>query len=277
MKNTLFILAFLALTYVGCEQEDITLDDNTQEKIILEIESRSGTEEKTLARLDKKSHFIQDEQEEGITETASFFNQRYCEVILANINLMTGISLEAYNTYGCNTCPEEEWNALNTSDLKKEFHSPYVRLNGPRYWLMDSISSPTITNSCDVSFGELEMSFVASIPITLEDLTTDIAYKMNTVERNTAYYYNKGRKVYILEDPSEKYFIMQSYSQKVDANLQLEELETLGDRLNLPTEWSYKTIVLKHDLILQTQNDEAKLIADDLENAYQYLPDGLLY
>lgn len=212
--------------------------------------------------------------EEEVTQTGPFFNQRYCEVLLAEVDQGTGISLEAYNTVGCNSCPEEEWSNLNADTLQKELGSPYVRLNGPRHWVLDSISSPTITNSCDASFGGIEMSLVASIPIVLSDLSTEIAYEVNVVERNTAYYYYKGRQVYILEDPSGKCFIMQSYSQNIDTNLQLEELETLGNRLNLPAGWSYKAVLLEDDFILETQDGLAELVSDELENAYQYLNDG---
>ena len=214
--------------------------------------------------------------QEEVPTAGPFYNQRYCEVLLAKIDPGTDISMEAYNTVGCNTCPEEEWSALNTDSIQEQYSSPYARLNGPRYWVLDSISSPTITASCDVLFGEIEMSLVASIPITLDVLSDEIAYTVNTVERNTAWYYYKGQRVYILENPSGKCFIMQSYSQKIDNNLQLEDLETLGNRLNLPSGWSYKIVILEDDFILESQNGEAELVSDDLENAYQYLNQGCL-
>ena len=216
-----------------------------------------------------------DPQEELI-QTGPLFNQRYCEVLAAKIDTGTGISLEAYNTVGCSTCPEEEWNTLDTDTLKDALGSPYVRLNGPRHWVLDSIYSSTTTSSCDHSFGGLEMSLVASIPITLDDLTSEIAYQVNTVERNTEWHYFKGRLVYVLEDPSGKCFIMQSYSQKIDTNLQLEELKTLGTRLNLPAGWSYRTVLLRDDFVLESQEGFAELVSDELENAYQYLHEGCL-
>jgi len=209
-------------------------------------------------------------------QTGPLFNERYCEVLLATIDSGTGISLEAYNTVGCNSCPEDEWDALNVDTLQEEHTAPFVRLNGPRYWVLDSIFSSTTTASCDQSFGELEMSLVATIPIALEDITTEIAYKVNTVARNTVWHYFKGRQVYILEDPSGVCFIMQSYSQKIDNNLQLEDLEALGNRLNLPAGWSYRTIVLEEDFMLESQDGFADLVSDELENAYQYLHEGCL-
>ncbi len=219
---------------------------------------------------------ITDVLQEEVFVSGPFYNQRYCEVLLAKIDQGAGISMDAYNTVGCNSCIEEEWSTLNTDTVQDEYDSPYARLNGPRYWVLDSISSPTITSSCDVLFGEIEMSLVASIPISLDMLTDEVAYTVNTVERNTAWYYYKGQQVYILEDPSGKCFIMQSYSQKIDTNLQLEDLETLGSRLDLPSGWSYEMVILEDDFILESQNGEAELMSDDLENAYQYLNEGCL-
>ncbi|MEL7377919.1 MAG: hypothetical protein AAFN65_13285, partial [Bacteroidota bacterium] len=262
------------------------------------IDNVPGTQGKPHTRLDEASHFLQDDQGAEIamrllefyggnyeggnfgtdaeSSTGPFYNQRYCEVLLANLNAGNGVTLDAYNTVGCNTCLEEEWNPLDTDAIKEAYNSPFARLNGPRHWVLDSISSPTITNSCDVLFGEIEMSLVASIPISLDMLNDETAYTVNTVERNTAWYYYKGQQVYILEDPSGKCFIMQSYSQKIDNNLQLEDLETLGSRLNLPSGWSYKLVILEDDFILESQNGEAELVSDDLENAYQYLNEGCL-
>jgi len=214
--------------------------------------------------------------QEEVFVTGPFYNQRYCEVLLAKIDLGTGTSMEAYNTVGCNSCPEEDWNTINTDTIQEEYNSPYARLNGPRYWVLDSISSPTITTNCEIIFGEIEMSLVASIPISLDMISDEIAYTVNAVERNTVWYYYKGQQVYMLEDPSGKCFIMQSYSQKIDTNLQLEELETLGSRLNLPAGWSYKAVIIEEDFALETQNGLAELVSDELENAYQYVNGGCL-
>lgn len=51
---------------------------------------------------------------------------------------------------------------------------------------------------------------------------------------------------------------MQSYSQKVDASLGLEDLEALGQRLDLPARWSYRAITLDTDFALEAPNGEAQ-------------------
>ena len=214
--------------------------------------------------------------EEPIVQTGYLHNLRYCEVLVTDFGFSAS-SLEVFNTTNCNTCPEAEWNALDADSLQAALQSPFVRLNGPRHWLLDSIASSSIKTACDTSFGGIDMSFVASIPLTEEVLlSAQGGYSASFVERNTVYYFYKGKSVYILEDPSGKCYIMQSYSQNIDTNLQLEDLKFLGSRLNLPSGWSFRTTILTNDFILESQNGLAELVSDDLENAYQYLHNGCL-
>ena len=193
--------------------------------------------------------------------------------MLTRINQGFDISLEVYNTINYNECPEGDWESLDVNQIEDEFQTPFARLNGPRYTIMDSISSPDIITDCSLFFGGLDMSLVAILDVSLTDInpTTDLSYVITTVERNTVWYYYKGQKVYILESPSGDYFIMQSYSQMVGSNLQLNELEALGSRLTLPSGWSFKSTVLGNDYELGTQNGQTQVITDDLENTYQFM------
>lgn len=204
------------------------------------------------------------------------FNARYCEVLVARASPPAGFSIEAYNTVGCNACPDEDWAALDADALGQELASVYVRLNGPRHWLLDSISSSTTSSTCDAVFGGIEMSLVAEIPVSLGDLSADLTYTVNSVSRDTVWHYNAGRQLFVLEDPSGRCFAMQSYSQKVDASLGLDDLEALGQRLDLPAGWSYRAITLDTDFALEAPDGEAQLVADELENAYQLLHEGCL-
>ena len=204
------------------------------------------------------------------------FNARYCEVLVARAAPSDGLAIEAYNTVGCNACPEEEWAALDPDALGEDLASVYVRLNGPRYWLLDRISSSTTSSTCDAVFGGIEMSLVAEIPIALGDLSADLTYTVNSVSRDTVWHYNAGRQLFVLEDPSGRCFAMQSYSQKVDVTLALQDLESLGERLDLPADWSYRVVTLDTDFALEAPNGEAQLVADELENAYQLLHEGCL-
>ena len=62
------------------------------------------------------------------------------------------------------------------------------------------------------------------------------AYKPTQVHRKSVMTFEKGKPVYILEDPSGMPWVMQAYSQIVDPNLTYAQLAKLGDKLKLAPE-----------------------------------------
>ena len=65
---------------------------------------------------------------------------------------------------------------------------------------------------------------------------------------------------------------MQSFSRIVDADLQLHDLVSLGERLVLPPGWRFTTRILQEPLRLPTVEGVAEVVRDDLANTYQLLP-----
>jgi hypothetical protein len=57
-------------------------------------------------------------------------------------------------------------------------------------------------------------------------------------------------------------------AQFVDESLTLDDLPTLGSRLELPEGWAYQARTLDADLVL-IADGEATVIQDDLSNTYQ--------
>jgi hypothetical protein len=82
-----------------------------------------------------------------------------------------------------------------------------------------------------------------------------------------------GSQVYELVSPDGDIYRMQSYSHEVDPTLTIDDLETLGDRLDLPEGWSFQTRILEEDSFL-TADGIAYLVSDELNNAYQLITDG---
>jgi hypothetical protein len=74
--------------------------------------------------------------------------------------------------------------------------------------------------------------------------------------------------VYELTSPKGDVYRMQSYSQIVDQTLTIEDLETLGDRLDLPEGWSYQARVLTADSALVVEG-VTYVINDEFLNTYQ--------
>ena len=81
--------------------------------------------------------------------------------------------------------------------------------------------------------------------------------------------FNRGREVYELVAPTGSVYVMQSCSQKVDPNLTVERLPTLGEQL--PDGWQYRARTLGQDLVVRAQRgqDEAHIVLDEFENNYQ--------
>lgn len=54
-------------------------------------------------------------------------------------------------------------------------------------------------------------------------------------------------------NPAGHVYIMQSASRHVDADLTLDKLPTLGQRLQLPEGWEYRTPTLDKDLVVRAR------------------------
>jgi hypothetical protein len=208
------------------------------------------------------------------------YDYRYCEVLLGTVE-SDSIHAEVYSTMGLNSCPQEQWEALDKAAIASEYGVDVVGLNGPRFWVLDMI---TLTNgwkpggnseneaSSTVFFGEIEMRLVATIFLPLDLETNGIPYQVNKVNRDTIFHYWPGRQVYELQDPDGRRYIMQSFSRMVDSDLQLSDLADLGDRLDLPPGWTFSTWTLKTYFRLPCVNGVAEIITDNLTNTYQYIP-----
>ena len=196
-------------------------------------------------------------------------NSRYCEIIPI-FRTGTNFEIPVFNTAGLNNCPIGLWSRQNAKSIAASFGAFMVKLNGPRYWMMDAIKAAGVTKSGRVvEFNGLQLRERASIKVSLVNiLNIQRPYQVNSVDRSTTFSYLKGRKVYELTSASGEIFRMQSYSQIVDQDLKIEDLDRLGERLSLPKGWSYKMRVLDKDSLLKADG-VAYVLQDDLQNSYQ--------
>ncbi len=91
---------------------------------------------------------------------------------------------------------------------------------------------------------------------------------MNKVNRRTVFVFGAGRPVFELVDPHGQRWVMQSWSQTVDPTLSLADLPTLGERLQLPDGWSFRTSTLSSPLSIDTTTEDAHVTQDNLGNTY---------
>lgn len=197
---------------------------------------------------------------------------RYCEVIIAE-NRWT---LLVYNSIGLNDCPEQSWKKINTESVQKETASSWVHLNGPRYWVIDSMKKAALINHKQRSFGKITMREAGMLHLSLSDILHGTQpYLTHTVHRKTTWVFKADKPVYEIINNKGQVFVMQSYS--VQHVHQTEaSLANLGKKLSLPAGWRFRTGTLKQDQELPTVDNKAVVIQDNYSNTYQLAPHDFL-
>jgi len=245
----LLILASCSLVVAGCEKDEPI------------AETEPEVEEPVVVAVDNHG---------------PLYNYRYCEVLLAEFEGLS-LGVDVYNSMSCNRCAQDLWSELDTDALQEETGALLAILNGPRYWVLDSMTGTVGSNNCEYGFGGIDMTLVASIPLNVGDLQNiGQEYTPQYVNRTTVFYFNADTQVYLLQSPTGECYVMQSYSRMDDPDLRLEDLELLGNRLDLPEGWSFKTTVLENDFQLPSENGVATVIQDNLSNTYQNIPGDCL-
>ena len=193
-----------------------------------------------------------------------FFGKRYGEVLLVTVG-ESGPEAAVYNTFPLNDCPAQLWDKLDAEALAKENGAVAALLNGPRYWLMSSIDKVATGPQETRTFGGIEMIRQATVQLASQN---PAPYSVNKVARHTVFHFDAGRPVFELVAPDGQRWVMQTWSQIVDAQLGLQDLPGLGRRLNLPEGWRYETRVLTTRLSVDTSTQDAHVMQDDLTNTY---------
>ncbi|BCA93788.1 hypothetical protein TUM19329_01490 [Legionella antarctica] len=198
--------------------------------------------------------------------------KRYCEIILSK--KITHYVI--YNTLGLNNCPANLWDKLTVAQVKQETDFSFVHLNGPRFWVVDGFNHSNRINPVMKTIQGLSMREAGELNIRWADLLkSSFPYYQHAVTRHTNWFYDSGKPVYELIDTHGEVFVMQSYSTQ--KSLQTEQsLTKLGTTLKLPKGWIFKTGILKKAESIQTVNNLAIIVQDNLENTYQKASHDLL-
>lgn len=199
-----------------------------------------------------------------VTLTAGVFGKRYGEVLLVH-NGKSGPEATVYNTFPLNDCPAELWQKLDPQAIAAENGAMAALLNGPRYWLMDSIGKSGRDALERKAFGNIEMLRQATVVLASMNPSP---YSVNRVNRKAVFIFDAGREVYELIDPEGQHWVMQTFSQTVDPSLSQSDLPGLAKRLSLPTGWTFQPRRLASALRIDTTTQDACVTQDDLANSY---------
>jgi hypothetical protein len=172
-----------------------------------------------------------------------------------------------YGTQLLNDCPQELWEALAPEGIAEELGALFVKLNGPRYWMLDGLGSkgkpiePVLHE-----FNGLLMRRIAVLALGTNP--AQVPYVVREVDRRVTMFFDPGSTIHELIDAQGFPYVMQAYCTGVDTTLNESCLAGLGERLTLPTGWTFQTRVLQEELIVDTSQSVARVLQDELENTY---------
>jgi hypothetical protein len=192
--------------------------------------------------------------------------QRYGEVLAVFARHDT-LEAEVYGTQMLNDCPAELWDTLDGPTIAQEMGALFVKLNGPREWVLDGLGGkqdpvePVLRD-----FNGLVMRRIAVLR--LGDNPAATPYTERRVDRRVLFYWDAGKPVFELIAANGTVYVMQALCQGVDATMSHDSLATLGERLALPEGWSYRTRILDEELVVDTTGQDAIVLQDEFENSY---------
>lgn len=178
-----------------------------------------------------------------------------------------GLHAEVYGTQMLNDCPQELWEKLDAAVIAKEMGAVFVKLNGPRQWVLDGLGTKVAPVEPVLrEFGGIMFRRIATLH--LGDKPGAGAYTENKVNRGAVFYWDAGKPVFELVNPAGEAYVMQALCVGVDPTMSQESLPTLGARLAVPQGWSYRMRVLTEELVVDTTSTIATVLQDEFENSY---------
>jgi hypothetical protein len=191
---------------------------------------------------------------------------RYGEV-LAVFAREGGLQAEVYGTQMLNDCPQELWGTLDAQAIATEMGAVFVKLNGPRHWVLDGFGTKVaVIEPVLRDFNGLTTRRIATV--NLGGSPGPLPYTERHVNRGAVFFWDAGKPVYELVPPDGNAYVMQAYCIGVDPDLTEDRLPALGDRLALPDGWTYRTRILDEEMVVDTTAGVATVLQDELENTY---------
>ena len=186
---------------------------------------------------------------------------RYCEILFQFED-----RTEVWGTQGLNRCPADEWDQIDFDELRESSGAVNLIQNGPRYFVVNSSEGMNLPEENTKYFGNLEMRKLA----TVDQIDASKSYTEVVVIRDNTWKFDKDNEIYVLSDPSGNKYVMQSFSQILDKDLEESDLSDLRHKIDLPSGWKYEVEILDENLFVHA-NGNAIVIQDNLFNTYQKL------
>lgn len=201
-------------------------------------------------------------------QLANQYGARYCEVLTVKLSA-TNTTAEVWGTQGLSDCPQAGFATIDPAAAAAAHDATTAIVNGPRYWVLDDVVANAISGSGEVErFGGLQMRSIATVDLG-KGVPDRSPYRGVSVNRDTEFSFDAGRRVYELTASDGSVYVMQSYSIQVEPTLTIDALTSLGDRLQVPAGWAFSSRILDERLVVEDIDGVATVIQDELQNSYQ--------
>lgn len=215
----------------------------------------------------RKEHLVPGKQ---IHMTKQGDNFVFCEVALITGTSKENAIADFYNSTGTDICTPERFAGLDEKKIKDESGARSVFLNPSRTWMFDKFD--VYEDGIERTFGGIKMTWMGVVPVEqLEKGVTMGHYVPGYIFRDNQYTFNKGTEVYLLDAPDGEVFVMQSFTNFVQKEVDINHVKDLGRLLKMPPGWKFRAVVLDRELLVNQKrtNNLAHVFQDDLKNAYQ--------
>jgi hypothetical protein len=205
----------------------------------------------------------------------------YCEIWLFRLTPDATVAGVYYNTSALNnaadvsnTCPGAMWDKVTVPSLEAQFDVLAAYKNGPRGWTMDHITLPVGPVE---SFNGVEARWMGEghLPKGVSLASAHMnPYQPLQSHRKSSMTFEKGKPVFILDDPQGTPWVMQAFGQLVDKTLTYDGLKDLAAKLKPAAGWKYRVAVLDRDLTISTPQGYNWIVQDELQNTYDACKEG---
>jgi hypothetical protein len=183
--------------------------------------------------------------------------------------------VSVYNTTGQNagedtrdSAPKSFAEHVDPRRIAKQYHAVLAAVSLPRTWtidwFVDRVGAVRNFDGLDAAWMGNGQAPEAS----LAGKQPSSVYHPRPVARTSILGFKKGSKVYLLDDPKGRTWVMVASTAKDSSGASLDALDDLGDQLKLPPGWKFRTLTLDKELVLEPKSGASEYVEDDKGDVY---------
>ncbi len=220
---------------------------------------------------------------------------RYLEIDLFAKDALKKIPyVSVYNTTGQNggddtrdSAPEPLVQKLDPAKIAKQYQALRVTTTPPLIWtidwLADRVGAVRTFDGLDAAWmgnSQAPASKLVALPAVkpragkLSPKPVAEGYRPGFVARTSIEGFKKGSKVYLLDDPKGRTWVLVSYTDKNSPEIGIDKLDSLGESLEPPQGWKFRAATIPKELVLEPKGGSAGRIEDDKGNVYRLTGPG---